>query len=235
MKILRPLVLFGVCLWAIGSHPTIAIAQPAGTNVALIDIIEVFKNHPGYKDRMEAWRKEKEKLDDFLRSQNQKLATDLEKLKSFNAGTKEFKEAEREFANAQADLQVQVQLRRNSLIEAQAKIHFEAYQEVKAVVDRFAARNGIALVLRFDSAPMDPLKPETVPEGVNRPIVYQSGLDITEQIVELLAQSQPARPVANGRPPAAGPQPSGGNRKPPKDTSGGTTIGTRPGSTGKKQ
>ena len=66
----------------------------------------------------------------------------------------------------------------------EAQLYYNTYLEVQSVVASFAKQNNITLVLRFDSSPIDQTNRASVSAGVNRFIVYQNSLDITELITK---------------------------------------------------
>jgi hypothetical protein len=45
--------------------------------------------------------------------------------------------------------------------------------------------------MRFNSEPMDATKRESVLQGINRAVVYQRNLNITNQIIEILNRQTP--------------------------------------------
>ena len=58
--------------------------------------------------------------------------------------------------------------------------------EVEQTVAVFAQRNRINLVLRFTGDEIKQDDRASILQGVNRPVVYQQGLDITDHILGLL-------------------------------------------------
>ncbi|HAN97178.1 MAG TPA: hypothetical protein DCQ98_07000 [Planctomycetaceae bacterium] len=67
----------------------------------------------------------------------------------------------------------------------------------------FADNNGINLVLKFNSEPIDPKDPKSILEGVNREVMYQAGRDITDLIIGQVNGGQAAPATATR--PTAGP------------------------------
>jgi hypothetical protein len=85
-------------------------------------------------------------------------------------------------------------------MDREALVYYNNYRDIEAAVAEFAQRYGIALVIRYTSEPMDPAKKETIMQGINRMVIYQSRLDITQNILGILN----AGPTAN----KTGPRPS---------------------------
>ena len=58
--------------------------------------------------------------------------------------------------------------------------------EIVAEVNSFADQHGFALVLRFNSEAIDAKNRQSVLEGVNRAVVVQKNLNITNAIIDRL-------------------------------------------------
>jgi hypothetical protein len=94
-------------------------------------------------------------------------------------------------------LQVKIQLKKKEFIEQEARVRYNAYQEILAHVARFCDRNGIQLVLRFSGDEMDPNNAQSVQAGLMREIVFQREPDITQYIVSALSQGRPPENLGN--------------------------------------
>lgn len=170
-----------------GARPAAAApsAAPvvAGTNVAVIDIAYLFKNHVRFNAQRNDLKKDLDAFDAYVRAEQQKLNTKREALQQFNPSTAEYKRAEEELAHLQSDLQVKIGLKRKEFLEQEARIYYNTYKEVEQAVAAFAQRYRIGLVLRYSSDEIKPDDPNSVMQGVTRPVVYQDRLDITEHIL----------------------------------------------------
>ena len=109
-----------------------------------------------------------------------------EQLKTLKPGTQDYGDKEKTFASLQAGLQVQVRQKSRVFLEQEAQVRYQAYQEIQQEVTKFCQGYGIQLVIRFNRVPIDPTKPQEVQMGLNRPIVYQNSLDITNHIIQSL-------------------------------------------------
>ena len=95
---------------------------------------------------------------------------------------------ESDIARQAADLQVQARQAKKDFLQREARQYFDSHQEIVTAVERVATRHNISLVLRYDSRPIDPTNPQSVAQGVSRPVVLQRNLDITQLVVEELGQ-----------------------------------------------
>ncbi len=206
-------VLAGLCL-SLMAVPTLAqapvrpaapvsqpAARPAGTSVAVIDLQEVFKQNIRFKQALEDIRKDTEGLAAKTRTEQTKLQKMVEELKNFKPGTPDYKTREEEIARLESNVRVTLGLERKDLRDREAKLHFHAYEEVLGIVEVFAERYGIALVIRFNAEEMDPSNPESIMMGLNRHVVYQRNLNITDAIIAEINKGvpPPTPPVADRR------------------------------------
>ncbi|HTN77165.1 MAG TPA: OmpH family outer membrane protein [Pirellulaceae bacterium] len=163
--------------------PAASAPRPAGTSVAVIDLQEVFKQNLRFKAAMEDIKKDTEALNGTMRGEQQKLQKMVEALRDMRPGSPEYKQREEEIAHVDSEVRVKLQLQRKELREREAKLYFHAYEEVLATVGEFAERYGIALVIRFNAEEIDASNPESIMMGLNRHVVYQRKLNITDAII----------------------------------------------------
>jgi Skp family chaperone for outer membrane proteins len=156
----------------------------AGVQVAVIDINYVFKNHQGFNARMEGIKREIESFEGELRTQQKEIVDLAQKLNEYNPSSPEYKRIEEEATRDRIDIQAKAQLKKKDILEQEAQYYFEAYQQIQAAVQAIADRHSIGLVLRFDRDVMDPNDRTSVLKGVNRAVVMQRNLDITDLVLD---------------------------------------------------
>ena len=168
----------------------------------MIDIGEVFKQHAQFNKQLAGLKDEMKNLESFYQGEQRRVAQKRDELSTYNPGSVQYKKLEEETARMVSDLQVEMALKQKNIAEAEAKLYFNTYNEITQHVAEFAERYGISLVLRHNNVQMDPQKRDTVMQGVNRPIVYQQKLDITDEIISMVnpaTASQSQRPAQPGR------------------------------------
>ncbi len=175
-----------------------------GTNVAVIDINFIFKNHQRFKASMDDIKKDIDAFEEHLRDQRNQITQQTEQLKGMPAGSNEYKMLEETIANVHTQLQLETGRKRKEILEREARVYYNAYKEVERQVEVFADRHGIDLVLRFSGEEMDPAKRDSVLAGVNRAIVFQRRLNITGDILTLLNRGTPTRQQQTSRPQVPG-------------------------------
>ena len=180
-------------------------ATPSGTNVAVIDVAQIFKKHNRFNAAMQDIKKDIEDFDTFVRGEQTKMKTLAEQLQSFKAGSLEYKQKEEEIARMTSEMQVKIGLKRKEFLEQEARVYYHVYKEIEQSVHTFALRNRIGLVMRYNGDEMKEDDRASVLQGVNRAVVYQQGLDITSFILEDLNKGT-VTPTNGAAPRPTGPQ-----------------------------
>jgi len=159
----------------------------AASDIALIDIGVIFKNHTLFKQRMADLQGDMERAEQTMKNEADRLRKLREQLNSYRAGTPDYNDLEARIAKESADLNVRYQLQKKEFAKAEAKIYYNVYQEVQQEVDAYAQANGIAAVLKFSSEASDPEKPDEVLRDLNKPVIWWArNLNITTVILESL-------------------------------------------------
>lgn len=161
-------------------------AAPSGTNVAVIDIAFIFKNHNRFNAAMNDIKRDIEQFEAHVRGKQKELQEKKEQLGTFKAGSTEYRQMETDLARTQSELQVEVGLKRRDFLEQEARVYYRVYREIEQEVGVFSTRNRIGLVLRYNGDDMKEDDRNSVLQGVNRAVVYQSNLDITKFVLGAL-------------------------------------------------
>jgi len=189
------------------SSPTAAAAGGGGTgaartggtpSVVVIDIGEVFKGHVGFNQQVEAIKKEMKDLEAWVQTEQKKVVDARAKLAEYNTTSPEYKKFEESVAHMQSDLQVAATLKQKAILEQEAKVYYSTYEEIYKQVEEFSDRYGISLVLRHSNVAIDPAKRDSVFRGLERNIIYQRNLDITQEVLSRVNRTSTARAPTGG-------------------------------------
>lgn len=186
-----------------GVPPTAAPAAHSGipTGVAVIDLQAVFKQHQRFTAEIEQMKKDVEAREGTLKAQRDQLRAKKEHLGQFQVGSTDYKRLESELAQEEANLMVQVQIQKKEFLEREAKIYFNAFEEIEGIVRLLSERNNIAMVVRFSRDNLKTPDPQQVMAELNRTVLYtHPSIDLTDLVVRQINQPIAGRPAA---PPAA--------------------------------
>ena len=163
----------------------------AQTQVAIVDIGEVFKGHTAFKQQLEALKQEAEQFKATSLQLQQSLMQKAEAMKQYTPGSDNFKQAEASLAQESATMEVDQRDKMRQLMQREAKLHFDTYAEVNKLIESYCDQHGIQLVLRFNSEKMDMKNPGSIMQRVNGSIIYHDqDKDITSQVIAQLVQSK---------------------------------------------
>lgn len=159
-------------------------APPQGTQkVCVVDVAKVFKSHRRFNSELELLKKDAENFQTMMRADQEKLTAQVEQARGTDPSSAEFRAAESRLTSAMAELQVSQRQKGRELAEKEARLYFDVYVEVTNSIATYADANGVNLVLRYNSEPIDPKNPKSILEGVNREVMFQQGRDITDVII----------------------------------------------------
>ena len=187
-----------------GPPASVAPPAPVGTSVVVIDVAFIFKNHIRFNARMQELKKEIEGFEGQVKAETTALQQRAEQLKSYAANSPEYRKLEGELAQAQADIQVKMGHKKREFLEREARVYYDVYKEIESTVQVFCQQYRIGLVLRFNGEDMKADDRASVLNGVNKAVVFQQNLDITEHIL-LKLNGGAGKPT---QPPPAGAQPT---------------------------
>ena len=162
------------------------------TKVALIDIGKVFKSHPNFSAELAKLKAEADQFKmqaDRVRADMMQRAEELRK-SELKPGSERYKEIESQMAQEAAKIDVEQKSRLRELMTREAKLHFDTYKQVSAVIRDFCQPQQIQLVLRYNSQGMNPENPQSIMDKVNGSVVYFApGKDVTDAIIAKVQQS----------------------------------------------
>jgi hypothetical protein len=176
--------------------PKTAAAPPSGTNVAVIDVGFIFKNHIRFNSSMKQLEQQMDEFKGWAQSREKEFQGMGETLKTYKAGTPEYHRQEEKMANESTQYQLELHRKKQEMADKEAGLYYDTYAELEQKIALVAQRNRIGIVLRYNREPMKREDRGSVLQGINRAVVYQYGLDITKYILDEVNKDAPA-PTGN--------------------------------------
>jgi Skp family chaperone for outer membrane proteins len=171
------------------------------TSVAVVDVKYIFDHLVGFKSAMERIKQENDAFEAQVREKETVVRKQIEELKGLTPGSDAYKRLEEHISHTRTQVQLDITRRQKQRMEDEAKLYHRAYQEVEKSIASFAQRYRIDLVLQHSTAEIDPSKPDTVIRGLNRLVLYQDRLNISDYILDELNRAAPAAPSAGATQP----------------------------------
>ncbi len=171
--------------WAQGRGALIADEpRPMTHDIAVVDMVKVFEKHKAFQTRSEEFRRSGQEYQEELKRRaeyGKQLQDDLKRAKP---GSSEQSRLQQELADKTAEFQKFQKEQSERLQKEQTEAIKVTYQEIMEQIQRIAEARGLKLVLRFQEESLDTKFPQKVAETVNRQVLYQNGLDITEEVLQ---------------------------------------------------
>ena len=185
--------LFAVSGSIVHAQSPTAPVSPAATLVAVVDIPKVFETHPNLKAGLESMQQQLKGIEADLEAKQKSIAQQGRQLADLDPASDDYRKLEADLARRGADLQVEARQTKKEFLQREAQHYYSSYNDILQATDHVAQRHGIGLVLRFDSRDINPDDPQSVVQGMNRAVVLQHNLDITQMVVEELQRILLAR------------------------------------------
>jgi Skp family chaperone for outer membrane proteins len=220
-KLLASLAVSGSILISQAAHAQQATPAPAGAagaaapayganagrfGVAVVDISYVFKKSPMFTTAIESLKKEMEAADGQLKADSDRLMQIQTQRDALKPGSEDFKKLDEQLAHEKAEFSIKQGTLKRDFLEREAQIYYATYTKVADVVKYVAQQNNIGMVLRFNGDPIDSQQREDVMRAIMQPIVYQNNVDITPDVLALLARQPGGAPVSTAAVPGGAPR-----------------------------
>lgn len=167
-------------------------ADPSG--LAVLDIGRVFREYRQFNERLGGIREEIEEAQQRLALRQVELEAAQRELQGHTPGTADHERAQRLLIRLQNDFQTLARELQQEVAQQEAALFSQAYEQVLAQVRDYARRHTLRLVLRAHEPPLNREDRASVMGWVNRDVIFQQGLDITDAILAELN----AEPSATG-------------------------------------
>jgi Skp family chaperone for outer membrane proteins len=174
--------------------------QVPRTGTALVDMSAIMKHSARFNQSMERLKQEYESKAQELKKEGERGNQLTEQLRQLPPNSPERKQLEQQILKMRADYELNGKKVTEDIRDNEAKIVLGLTGELKAELERYGQANGIQLILRNDPAPPDLTDPRMILQEIHKPIVYQSGSDVTPAILDGLNRGAPA--ARTGRPTA---------------------------------
>ncbi|HEX4129644.1 MAG TPA: OmpH family outer membrane protein [Pirellulales bacterium] len=167
-------------------EPAAKTDHQGGTRVGLVDIAAIFKQSARVKSQSDVLLADIKVAEEAAARQREdlrKLAAPADKLEKNSA---EYKRIEAEVKKGLEELNQQVAIQKKAFVDRQAQCYIEAYDEIAAATGDYAKKMGFQLVLRINRQPIDRPNNDQIFQELNKTIVYQDGIDITDDVLKFL-------------------------------------------------
>jgi cell division septum initiation protein DivIVA len=150
-------------------------------------MVKLFNADKDYVAQREELQKEVAEAQKTLQEKQQALLQLQEEGRKAKPNSEEQKRIGEELRQKARDAEMFRQNHVNKVLETEKNLNIKTWRTINERIQRFADDRGIRLVVRYTSQPVDDSKsPQEVLALINQDVVYQNGLDVTEDILQTL-------------------------------------------------
>jgi Skp family chaperone for outer membrane proteins len=158
--------------------------------VAVVDIKRIFKDDADFNTAIEKLRGDVEAYRKEAVIRQTEITSLQQKLQAMKPGSAERDKTQLLLARLQTELKLASERRQQEFVRREAALYGDTYAKITTAVSRYAEAHGIGLVVRSDQEEIDLSNNKSVLNAVNRTVVYQDNLDITDAILKELNQAE---------------------------------------------
>jgi Skp family chaperone for outer membrane proteins len=155
--------------------------------IAILNMDRVFKTHQPLLDQLAPVREETKKLQETVALRQSEIETVATQLRKADQGSPEFQRLQMQAIKLQNELRQMVEKEQQALQKKESVIYLAFYRTLEEEVGKYSKAKGIKLVLRQQESSLDENQPlPDILKALSRSIIYQDGLDITDEILKAL-------------------------------------------------
>jgi Skp family chaperone for outer membrane proteins len=163
--------------------------------IGIVNIEKIAQQHKPFQVKVMALQEEGKELNASIalkQSEVQAVANDLQKAKP---GSPEVQKLQMQVVRLQRELQMFVQENQQKFREKDLKLSLSLHREVDEVLKPYCKAKGLKLVVRTQNSSLDENQnPQQIGAALGRGVLYEDGLDITDDVLKLLTEKSAKEP-----------------------------------------
>lgn len=174
----------GVMTWLVIQSGAYAV-EPLP--VALVNVDRILKDYKPLNNKLDPLKAEAKELDAAVQVRQAEMETVGNQLRQTQPGSPDQQRLQIQLVKMQTDLQRFVTTGRQNLQNKESTVYLAFFRQLDAEIAKHAKIHGLKLVLRqYETSFADGQSLPDVAKALNRPILYEEGLDITDAILKAL-------------------------------------------------
>jgi Skp family chaperone for outer membrane proteins len=187
-------ILVAAVVIAAHAFQTTLAAEPLP--IALVNVDRILKTHKPLLAKLDPIKEEAKELDATVQVRQAELETVGGKLRGAQPGSPDQQRLQLQFIKLQNELQQFITNERQSLQKKEVTIYLDFFRQLDAEVSKYAKAHKLQLVLRQYDTSYDEGQPlPDILKALNRTVLYEDQLDITDDIQKALEAPTPATGV----------------------------------------
>lgn len=155
--------------------------------IALVNVDRILKDYKPLNDKLDPLKAEAKELDAAIQVRQAELETVGNQLRQVLPGSPDQQRLQIQLVKMQGDFQRFVAEGRNKLQNKEATTYLTFFRQLDTEIGKYAKANNLKLVVRQSETSLNDGQPlQDVFKALNRSILYEDGLDITDAILKAL-------------------------------------------------
>ena len=179
------------CLFLVAAARAVAQDKPAESTlpIGLINIERIAQKHKPFLKQVAELQEQAKELQGSAALKQGELQTVVNDLQKTAQGTAEFQKLQSQAGRLQRELQSFVAEGQQKIRDQDLKNSLALHREIDQVLKPYCKSKGLKLVVRMPGTSLDEnLTPQQILQAINRGVFYEDGLDITDDVLKLLAE-----------------------------------------------
>lgn len=155
--------------------------------IAILNMDRIFKTHQPLLDQLAPAREEAKALQEKIQLRQAEIETVANQIRKAEPGSPDFQRLQGQLLKLNGELQQMAQAGQQAIQKKETTVYLAFYRTLDEEVAKYAKAKGLKLVLRQQESSLDNNQPlQEILKSLNRSIIYQDGLDITDDILQAL-------------------------------------------------
>jgi Skp family chaperone for outer membrane proteins len=187
---LKHLTLAG-CLLAMAS-PVFAQEKPAENPlpIGLVNIEKIAQQYKPFLKQVAELQEQSKELQSSVTLKQSELQGVGNELQKAAQGSDKFEKLRNQYLRLESELKASIQAGQQKIRDQDFKNSLGLHRELDKVLKPYCKAKGLKLVVRTQNSSLDENQnPQQILQSINRAVLYEEGLDITDDVLKLLAEN----------------------------------------------
>lgn len=167
--------------------------------IAIVNVDRILKAHKPLVAQIDPLKAEAKELEASIQVRQAEIETTAGQFQRAQPGSPDQQRLQAQIRKLQTELQQYVVSERQQLQQKEVKVYLAFFRQLDAEIQKFAKTKGLKLVLRQYETSLE--EGQSLPEvmkALNRNILFEEGLDVTDEILKALDARAPAAGTSGG-------------------------------------